>query len=346
MVVTLKDIAQRAGVSVTTVSRILNGRESGLPIREETRQRVLAVAAELGYRPNLMARALRGSRSSLLGVIAQNITSLFHSQVLRGLNDTAIKRTYRVFLGHVQRQADIAIDYGSMFEQSHADGILVIGEWQGSEDALDVLRRQHHFVVGVSDRVGPREFPGVYADSHIGTRLAMDHLWGLGHRHIICVTDPAIRDGKQRGEVYQQYMAEHGVADRAQVFLTPRTFQASYETGQEVFAGFAGTDHPTAIFAATDAIAIGLLQAAFQTGIQIPQQVSIVGYDDIDVAPFTIPPLTTIRQSGFEMGQAATNLLIDMIEQNRSSSEVEDVVLIPTLVIRQSAAALSSLAAR
>jgi DNA-binding LacI/PurR family transcriptional regulator len=338
MVVTLKDIAQKAGVSVTTVSRILNGRDSGVPIRDETRLKVISLAHEMGYKPNIMARALRGSRSSLIGVLAQNITSLFHSQILRGLNDAAVKRAYRVFLGHVQQKIDIAIDYGSMLEQSHADGILIIGELEGDEDALNVLLSQHHYVVGVSDRIGPRGFPGVYADSVTGTNLMMEHLWNLGHRNIICVTDPKIQDGVLRAEMYRRFLIERNARDYVRVVQTARSFQASRDTGLGLFAEFRGKQWPTAIFATTDVIAIGLLQAAFQAQVRAPEDISIAGYDDLDIAAYTIPPLTTVRQSGFEMGQVAANLLLDMIEQENSSG-VEDVVLSPTLVTRQSTSA-------
>lgn len=340
MIVTLRDIAERAGVSITTVSRILNGRESGVPIREETRQRVLTIAAELGYRPNMMARALRGSHSSLIGVIAQNITSLFHNQILRGLNDAAIKRSYRVFLGHVQRQMDIAINYGSMFEQSHADGILMVGQLEGEKGELDTFLQQHRYVVGVTDRVAGREFPGVYGDSVIGTNLAMQHLWSLGHRNILCVTDPTIKDGSVRGERYRHFMSEHGATAHIHVINTARTLQASFETGERIFKDFDALRRPTAIFAATDAIAIGLIKAAFQAGISIPKQLSIIGFDDIDFAPYTIPPLTTISQSGFEMGQAAANLLIDMIEQENANPD--DIILTPKLVVRQSTQHITS----
>lgn len=338
MVTTLKDIAEKAGVSTTTVSRILNGRETGVPIREETRQKVISVAAELGYRPNMMARALRGSRTSLIGVLAQNVTSLFHSQILRGFNDIAIKRSYRVFLGHMQRQMDIAVDYSSMFEQSHADGILIVGQLHGSEELLKILMQQHRFVVGVSDRIKRRSFPGVYGDSAVGTRLALDHLWESGHRRIVCVTDPLLQDGQLRGELYRQYMHERGASEQSGVFETFRSFQKSYELGQQLFADFTSPDRPTAIFAATDSIAIGLLQAAFQARLSVPQDVSIVGYDDLDFAPFSIPPLTTVRQSGFEMGQRAAEMLLNMIEQDQNSATVEDVILMPTLVVRQSTA--------
>lgn len=334
--ITLKDIAEKSKVSITTVSRILNGRDTAIPIREETRQRVLAVAAELGYKPNLLARGLRGSHSSLLGVIARDISDPFHIQILRGIHEAATRRGYRLFLGHVDYRPDVAIAYGSMFEQSHADGIIIIGDIEGDETALDVLLRQHRYVVGVTDRIARRKFPGVYADSVEGTRLALDHLWNLGHRNIICVSDPRIDDGRLRVEIYQQYMREHGIEKKIRVYLTSQDPQASYQVGQEIFSSFSGPDRPSAIYAASDTIAICLMQAAFQAGINIPGQVSIVGFDNIDITPFTIPPLTTINQSGVEMGQSAANLLLDMIEQNRESSEVSDVVLSPTLVVRQS----------
>jgi LacI family transcriptional regulator len=152
-------------VSTTTVSRILNGRESGVPIREETCQRVISVAAELGCKPNLLARGLRGSRSSLVGVIARDISDPFHIQILRGTNDTARSREYRLFLGHAATSPRRRSPNGSMFERSHADEIIVIGDIEGGDPALDILAAQHRFVVGVTDRTTRRQIPGVSADS-------------------------------------------------------------------------------------------------------------------------------------------------------------------------------------
>lgn len=337
--ITLKDVAEKSGVSITTASRILNNRESGIPIREETRQRVLAAATELGYKPNLLARGLRGSRSSLVGVIARDISDPFHIQVLQGINKVTAKRSYRLFLGHVDYQSDMAIAYASMFEQSHADGIIVIGDIEGDEAAIKILMAQHHYVVGVTDRVARRQFPGVYIDNVLGTQLALDHLWQLGHRNIICLSYPHIEDGALRAEVYRRYMEEHGAEDKVQIFLTSQDLEPSYQAGLKILAGFTATDRPTAIFAASDAIAIGLLQAAFQMGLVIPQELSIVGFDNLDITPFTVPPLTTVSQAGLEMGQTAANLLLDMIEQNRTSPEVDDIVLRPSLIVRQSTGA-------
>jgi DNA-binding LacI/PurR family transcriptional regulator len=333
---TLKDIAEKVGVSVTTVSRILNGRATGIPIRPETREKVLSAALELKYKPNLLARSLRGSNTLLLGVIARDITDPFHIQILQGINGTATKHGYRVFLGHVNYQPDAAVAYGSMFEQSHADGIIMIGDLEGDEAALNVLLKQHRIIVGVTDRIARREFPGVYADGALGTRLAMEHLWNLGHRNIICVAYPSIIDGKVRLDIYQQFMRERGLQDKIRFYITPLDPESSFKLGQEIFANFNASAGPTAIYAASDTIAIGLLQAAYQAGIVVPDQVSIVGYDNIEITSFTIPPLTTIDQFGVVMGQRVAEMALDMIEHDRDRSDVDDVILNPQLVVRQS----------
>lgn len=336
--ITLKDIAEKAGVSITTVSRILNSSENAIPIREETRQRVFSIAAELGYRPNLLARGLRGSRSSLVGVIARDISDPFHIQVLKGVHGATSRRDHRMFLGYVDYRPDAAVAYGSMFEQSHADGIIIIGDMEGDEPAVDILSSQHRFVVGVTDRTERRQYPGVYADSVLGTHLALDHLWTLGHRNIVCISDPRNHDGIQRAEVYEQYMSERGVEAR-RVYLIPQEPQPTYAAGREIFARLDDDNPPTAVYAASDTFAIYLMQAAFQAGVRIPQQISVVGYDNIDLTPETVPPLTTIEQNGLRMGEVAANLLLDMIDGNRPGSEVDDIIFQPTLIVRQSTGA-------
>jgi DNA-binding LacI/PurR family transcriptional regulator len=339
--VTLRDVAERAGVSITTVSRILNGRETGVPIRDDTRQRILDAAADLGYRPNMLARALRGSRSWLLGVIVRDISDPFHIQVLRGINEAARERDYRLFLGHLDWRPSEAAVFGSMFEQSHADGILLIGDMVGGDATLDALADRNPYVVGVTDRVSRRRVPGIYADNDLGTRIALDHLWGLGHRDVICVIDDRMADGPFRASVYERYMREHDAAERIRVYRVSQPDSApAYRLGQELLGGVADRKRPTAIFAASDTIAIGLLQAAFQQGIRVPEELSIVGFDDVDAATYMIPPLTTVSQRGTEMGDLAANLLLDMIERQQRIEDVDDVVVTPRLVIRQSTAAV------
>ncbi len=335
--VTLRDVANDSGVSVTTVSRILNGRESGIPIRDETRTRVLEAAARLGYTPNLLARGLRGSSSSLLGVIARDISDPFHLQVLRGINGAAREREYRLFLGHVDYRAEVAIAYGSMFERSHADGIIVIGDLEGGDPALDILAQQHRYVVGVTDRTGRRQIPGVYGDSVVGSLLAMEHLWSFGHRSIICVSDARTYDGRRRIEVYRDFMTERGAAEHIQVHITDPEPAPSYELGRRIF-GDGSAAGATAIYATSDTTAFGLMRAAFEAGISIPEQLSLIGYDDIDLAAYTIPPLTTISQDGVEMGRLAAELLFDMMARRASREDVADIVMTPRLVARESTA--------
>lgn len=337
--VTLRDVAKDSGVSITTVSRILNGRETGVPIRDETRERVLAAAARMGYKPNLLARGLRGSKSSLLGVIARDIGDPFHIQILRGINEASRVRDYRLFLGHVDYRPDVALSYGSMFERSHADGIILIGDLEGGDPALGEIAQQHRHVLGVTDRTTRRQIPGVYADSVVGTRLALEHLRGLGHRAITCVSDNRTQDGRLRIAEYERYMAEFGLAERPQVYITDQEPQPALELGRQIFDQSRAGRLPTAIFATSDTTAIGLMQAAFQAGIAIPDQLSIVGFDDIDLAAFMRPPLTTISQDGVEMGRVAAERLFEMVDRDLEAADVGDVVLAPRLVVRGSTSA-------
>lgn len=336
--VTLRDVARECGVSITTVSRILNKRESGVRIREETRTRVEETAARLGYRPNLLARSLRGQRSTLLGVIARDISDPFHIQILKGINARALERGYRLFLGDVGYRSEEALAYGSMFERSHADGIIVIGDIEGDEAADAELARHHPSLVGVTDRTARRQYPGVYADSESGTILALEHLWGLGHRSIVCVSDMRTADGRLHIDTYERFMREREAGAAIDVQVTDQPTDLAFELGQRLFHRRPPDGGYTAVYAASDSTAIGLLQAAYRSGLRVPDDLSIIGYDDIDIARHAIPPLTTIRQGGVEMGGAAVDLLMRMVEDGVDREQLEDVVLQPTLVLRESTA--------
>ncbi|MFN8421434.1 MAG: LacI family DNA-binding transcriptional regulator [Anaerolineae bacterium] len=336
MAVRLKDISEQVGVSIATVSRVLNGREVGGLISEETRARILTVAAELGYRPNLLARGLRGSRSSLVGVIVRDIADPFMSETMKGIHHAAVKRGFRLFLGHVEQTAN-ALDYGAMFEQSHADGILLLGDMNEDEQMVSYLTSKHQHIVAIVNYARHRKYPGVYADDAFCADMALDHLWSLGHRRIYCVAEQHAEDRRIRVQSYQKWMQAHGLAEYSRVISSEASYQAVIPIGKELFSS-PSEELPTAIFAITDRIAIGLLQAAYQSGIAIPDQVSIVGVDNISISEVVIPPLTTVSLSPFRMGYAAADLLLDMIEKNLDSSVVQDLVLEPELIVRQSTA--------
>jgi LacI family transcriptional regulator len=151
----------------------------------------------------------------------------------------------------------------------------------------------------------------------------------------MCVCDAHTYDGRLRIARYERYLRERGAAGEIQVHVTDQEPARSFALGQRLFAG---TVPATAVFAASDTTAIGLMQAAFQAGLAIPDRLSIVGYDDIDMAAYTVPPLTTVSQTGFAMGQAAAGLLVEMVEGALDRTEVDDVVLTPSLVVRGSTA--------
>jgi DNA-binding LacI/PurR family transcriptional regulator len=267
------------------------------------------------------------------------VSDPFHIQVLHGVNDVTRSRDFRLFLGHVDYRPDVALTYGSMFERSHADGILILGDLAGGDAALADLTSQHRFLIGVSDRTERISFPGVYSDSALGTRLALDHLWQLGHRRIVCVFDPGTADQRQRAQLYERFMAERGQAAASATYQTSQPDpEPSYELGRRLLAG-PRRSAPTAIYATSDTIAIGLMQAAYQARIAVPTELSIVGFDNIDIAEFMIPPLTTVSQDGVEMGRTAATLLLDMIEHDRAADETDDIVIQPTLIVRESTAA-------
>jgi DNA-binding LacI/PurR family transcriptional regulator len=329
-------VAERAGVSITTVSRILNGRETGVPIRDDTRQRILAAAEELGYRPNMLARALRGSRSQLLGVIVRDISDPFHIQVLRGIDEAARDRDYHLFLGHLDWRPTEAAVFGSMFEQSHADGIILIGDMVGGDATLDALAERHPYIVGVTDRVSRRRVPGVYADNDVGTRLALDHLWSLGHRDVICVVDERMADGPFRASVYERYMRDHDAPIGSASTTQPARRGARRTVSGTSCSRVRRRCRRPRSSRASDTIAIGLLQAAFQHGIRVPEQLSIVGFDDVDAATYMIPPLTTVEPAGTEMGDVAAE---PDPRHDREAAAVErrrDVVVTPDWSVRQS----------
>jgi DNA-binding LacI/PurR family transcriptional regulator len=334
MTVTLKDIAKQAGVSVATVSRVLNGRDVGKFVSEVTQQRIFSIASELGYRPNLLARGLRGNHSSLIGVLVRDIADPFMSEIVKGINNVSIKRGYRLFLGHVE-QVSNTIDYGMMFEHSHADGIMILGDLKEDANAVEFLTSKHQHVVGVVDRITPRPYPGVYTNNRLGTRLALDHLWDLGHREIHCAAEHGTFDRRLRVETYEQWMIEHDLEQSIRVIPTMHSLRAAFNIGLELFSA---KSLPSAIFAITDRIAMGLLQAALRSNIRVPEQISIMGYDNLEFAEFLTPPLTTVNQLPYEMGVAAAGLLLDMIEQNSDGSGIEDIVLTPELIVRESTA--------
>jgi DNA-binding LacI/PurR family transcriptional regulator len=307
--VTMRDIARATNLSQSTVSRVLNRTPTVVPIAEETRERVLATATALGYRPNPFARGLRGASTMLLGVIVREITDPFFAGAVEAVTSAASRRGYNVVLGHAHARAEEAITLWGVLEARHCDAILLLGDMHDQPRLVQDLAGAHVPVVALWQGAHNTEMPYVAVDNRAGIRAVLDHLTGLGHRRIAFVGGRRLGDIKEREEAFVQYLAklgeplregylQHGIND-------PKT---AIDALDQLCAL---PEPPTAVVASTDVLAIGLLHAAHEHGLRVPEQLSITGFDDIPMAAYTVPALTTMRMPVTEMVEEALRVVLD-----------------------------------
>ncbi len=307
--VTMQDIARAAGVSQSTVSRVLNDTMTSVPIAAQTRERVLEVAERLGYRPNPLARGLRGAKTMLLGVIVREISDAFFTTAVEAVSVSARERNYNVVLGSAHSQADEAIVLRAVLETRHCDGILLLGDMRDQPRLLDDLAASHVPVVAMWQGTALAGVVTINIDNRGGIASAIDHLADLGHRRFGFI------GGYPHGDVRERRAA---FVDRTTALGMP-SFDAHHHaasneaaSGSDAFRNLIGMlDPPTAIVAATDQVAIGALHAAHALGVSVPDEVSIVGFDDIPLTRYTAPPLTTVHQPIGDMAELAVSLIVD-----------------------------------
>jgi DNA-binding LacI/PurR family transcriptional regulator len=334
---TMKDIAAASGVSQSTVSRVLTGAPTAVPINEATRQRVLKTAREMRYRPNPLARALRGSRTMLLGVIVREIMDPFFAGAIEAVSFEARQRGYNVVLGHAHGRTDEALAVTAVLETRHCDAILVLGDTSDQPRLMEELRLAEVHVVGMWQGSGVVQ--GVHTitvDNAAGMNLLLDHLIGLGHQRIAFLSGGFAEGrllgdiGERRGAFIDRLAAERIDAPAAYMREAPNTMKG----GAEAFDVLMQLPvRPTAIVASTDVLATGALHAAYRAGIAVPDDVSIAGFDDLPLAAFTNPPLTTVRNPTAEMARVGVRVAIDAIDE-RESPALQ--VIAPVLVARES----------
>ncbi len=335
MTVTLADIARVAQVSVSTVSRVLSNQN--YPIKAENRQRILNLAAEMGYKPNLVARSLQSNRSHLVGVIVDRMQSPFAAATVQGIQDGLRTAGYSISIAYSNRDQALAVEAINSFYSRQVDGVVILNSWLHTyNDAiLSMQDRPFVFVNRVfgnclSNCVGPGD--------HYGAQLATQHLIDLGHRRIGFIG--GMKDwieAQNRLSGYWDALLKHGLpVDEALIVHGDWGVDSGYQAAQELLA-LEGP--PTAIFAANDIMALGAIYAIHEAGLKIPADIALVGYDDRDFAAWIRPALTTIRMPSYEMGQAAARLLLEQI----GGEELEDATQIPgELIIRESCGALRS----
>ncbi|MGF6158229.1 LacI family repressor for deo operon, udp, cdd, tsx, nupC, and nupG [Ensifer sp. KUDG1] len=329
----IKDIAERAGVSVATVSRALSG--SSL-VTDETRKRVNALARELNYRPNVSARNLRTRRSMSVLLVVRDVGNPFYLEILKGVEATAREAGYAVLMGNTENDPDREVEYFNMLRDGHADGMILMTGKLPPPQPGESADLSHLPVVIALEMIEGSGFPHVQIDNVAAAQAAVEHLIALGHRRIAHIAGPLPevmalhrRDGyraamKAAGldipegyEVRGDYLLESGEARAADLFALP--------------------EPPTAIFAANDEMAYGAIHALRRLGRDVPGDVSVVGFDDLYLSKAFYPPLTTVSQPRADIGRTAMSQLLNVLSDGEVGTEPA-IVLPTTLNIRGSTA--------
>jgi DNA-binding LacI/PurR family transcriptional regulator len=337
--VTMKDVAAAAGVAQSTVSRILNDAPVRISVSDKTRERVHAIASELGYRPHPFARALRGAPSMLLGAVVRDITDPFFAGAIEALVIEAKERGYSVVLGHARAKADEAVALTAVLEARQCDAIVLLGDLREEPRLFEDLRNAQIRVVALwhGSRQPGHPFPTVTVDNRAGIRAAMKHLSELGHRRIAFVGGASLGDMRDRQAAYLEYSSTVGVVSfDGYVRHVPNTI---HDGELALSALLRLPQPPTAILAATDVLAIGLIHAAYELGVAVPEELSIVGFDDIPLAAATVPSLTTVKMPVAEIAAAGIELAVGGAGGHSDGpQEAPRVVFQPKLIVRRSTA--------
>ena len=335
----IQDIARAAGVSHTTVSRAL--RQSTL-ISVDTRERIQRLAQEMGYTPNAIAQSLQTQRTSTIGLVVTSIDDPFLSDVVKGVEEVARISGFSVILSATHNDPDQEMAVIETFHRRRVDGILVASSRITSKyrKRLDNIRVP---TVLINSQAESQDelLHWVAVDDRLGAQIAVEHLLQLGHRAIGYLgVSCRPRSNQLRFQGYQNALLAAGtLCHDARVVIAPGT-EASDE--EDVAAGQAMLSHLldtgiTAVFCYNDMVAIGVLIACQEQDIAVPQALSVIGFDDIRMASYVSPPLTTIHQPKVELGHLATEVMLDLL-QNRPA---ENHVLQPTLIMRDSTAPLA-----
>ncbi len=332
---TMRDIAVAAGVSQSTVSRVLNDVPTRVPIAPETRERVSATARRLGYRPNPLARGLRGAPTMLLGAVVRDITDPFFAGAVEALSIAAMSHGYNLVLGHARGRADDALALTAVLETRHCDAIVLLGDLQDQPRLIADLADSLVPVVGLWQGSSPLAVPTVDVDNNAGVRAGLDHLVGLGHERIAFVSGRPLGDIREREAAFSDYMEGlGGVRDGyvQHVSNTPGGGEAA------IRALLALPEPPTAVMTSTDTLAFGALHAAYSQGVVVPTDLSVVGFDDILLASHTVPALTTLRMPTADIVAEGVRLAMEFARDPAASRSAGVTVMAPTLIVRQSTA--------
>ncbi|MBO0834198.1 MAG: LacI family DNA-binding transcriptional regulator [Actinobacteria bacterium] len=332
--ITLKDVARKAGVHPATASRALNV-ETRLLVSDGTASRVMAAAAELGYRPNTVARSLRTRRSHTIGVLIPDLTNPLFPPIVRGLADRLESHGYVALIGNTDGDDARGRRVFEQMRARHVDG-YVLATARLHDPLLDDAAASGAQVVLMNRIAADDSFPSVTVDNEAGVRLAVGHLIELGHRSIACIAGPQdVSTGLARYRGFLSAMAGAGLTVPAGIIAVARAFtiDEGYRCARQILAAH---DSVTAIAAGNDMLAVGCYRALDDAGLSCPADMSVVGFNDMPFIDMLRPPLTTVRFSHDEVGAQAADLLIERL--NGSTGPAKIVYVVPELTIRGSTA--------
>jgi len=327
-VATIHDVAKRAGVAPITVSRVVNN--NGY-VSEDKRQRVEAAIAELNYVPNALGPSLRTKRTQTLALVISDITNPFWTTVARGVEDAANKQGYHIIIGNTDESPEKEAEYLVFLRKKQVDGFLLV---PAVSNSLDLLQRFNVPTVVLDRRIPAGTGDNVRCDSLAGASALTKHLLDLGHRRIAVITGrQAHSTAVDRVEGFRQALAQFGLnpADSS-VYWGEFSRQSGYELAQQALRA---EPCPTAIFAANNFIAIGAVHALREAGVRIPEQMSVVAFDDLPPAMMIDPFLTVAAQPAYEMGKQAAELLLSRLTGG-SSQAYQEIVLPVEIILRKS----------
>jgi LacI family transcriptional regulator len=327
----VRDVAALAGVSVGTVSNVLN---QSKPVAPDTAKRVLDAIDKLGFIRNDAARQLRVGQSRTVGIMVLDVSNPFFTDIARGVEDTLTSFGRSLILGNSAESATRELGYLDLFEEQRVSGLLItpVGNVLSR---LERLRERGSPVVLVDRHENARSFSSVSVDDYRGGQLAAEHLLDLGRARIAFVGGPrAVLQVAQRSGGAQDAVRERGARPLRVLELDSMRADAG-RVGAEQLLALPSAERPDAVFAANDLIALGVLQALTHAGVRVPDDIAIIGYDDIYFAANAAIPISSIRQPAWEMGRTATELLMAEIDAPRST-DYRHVVFQPELIVRES----------
>ncbi len=334
--VTLADVALQAGVSVMTVSRVVNDRPG---VGASTRERVRGAISALGYRPNIVARGLKAHRSCTIGLLVPDVTNPYFPEIVRGAEDVAIAHGFTLLLTNVIEDVEREAAALEAFEDRRVDGVIACSP-RLSAERLDVLLARHHAAVIVNRRSAPDVAGSVRIDHEQGMRQLIRHLVATGCRRLGVIAGPSHSyAGRERMLGLDRETREHGLdlPDRHVVAEAP-TVEGGERATRTLLTRNPSLD---ALVCFNDLVAAGALLTLAEAGIAVPTDIAVVGYDDIPFARMFTPPLTTIRASTYALGQHAMTMLLERME---GRGRGVDIVLQPELVVRASTRACTDAA--